>query len=92
MLKPAFDFGKQILSLVKDVQQCKSDIKDISQELKETRQELRDLSDSVRSLAFQVQRIEDNERHEREKLVLRLENALLRHQQEIGRASCRERV
>ena len=81
MLKPAFDFGKQALTLMKDVQQNKTDIKELRQEMKEVRQELKDLTAVVQQLAFQIQRNHDNETHEREKLVLRLENALLRHQQ-----------
>jgi len=32
LLKPAIDFGKQALSLMKDVQQNKSDIKELREE------------------------------------------------------------
>ena len=88
MLKPALDFGKQVASLVHDVQQSKADIKvlqqdvkDLRQGLKETQQELRELSHFVQQLAFQVQRNADNERHEREKMALRMEITLLRIQQ-----------
>jgi peptidoglycan hydrolase CwlO-like protein len=80
VLRPVFDFGKQALSLMKDMQQNKADIKELQQELKEVRQELRDLTAVVQQLAFQMQRNQDNERHEREKMLLRMEIALLRTQ------------
>jgi uncharacterized protein YoxC len=81
VLKPALDVGKQALSLMKDVQQNKADIKELQQELKEVRQELRDLAALVQHLAFQMQRNQDNERHEREKMLLPMEIDFLRFQQ-----------
>ena len=59
MLRPAFDFGKQALTLMKDVQQNKNDIKELRQEMKEVRQELKDLTAVVHQFAFQMQRGEN---------------------------------
>lgn len=47
-------------------------------ELHELREEFKQLSEAVRELYFEVRRMRENEVHEREKLVLRLENMLLR--------------
>ena len=41
-------------------------------------QEVRDLTAVVQRLAYEVQRNKENGQHEREKLILRLENALIR--------------
>ena len=45
------------------------------------RQEMRDLTNAVQRLAYEVHRVSENEAHEREKMALRLENALLRSKQ-----------
>lgn len=66
-----YEFGKQLLALKGQVEKNTQDIKDVRQDLKE-------LTSLVHKLAYSVQRNSDNEAHEREKLVLRLENSLLR--------------
>ena len=80
MLKPVIDATKQVLSLSHDVQQGKADMNTVQQEIKEMRTEISDLTDAVRQLAFRVQQIEDNYARDREMLVLRLENILLKSQ------------
>ena len=72
---------------MKDVQQNKADIKELQHELKDVRQELRDLAAVVQQLAFQMQRNHDNERHERKKMLLRMEIALLRLRQGLPPSS-----
>ncbi len=52
-------------------------------EIKELRQELDDLTSAVERLAYEVRRNRENEAHEREKLVLRLENELLKFEHRI---------
>jgi hypothetical protein len=61
---------------MQDVQKLKADHK-------EFRQELRELLDIVRHLKFEQQRDRENATHEREKLLLRLENALLRFERRL---------
>ncbi len=87
MLKALVDFGKQIVALNRDVQQCKSDLKSVQQEMKEVRQDIvqlrQDFGDLVRvveRLSFDNERTREHEAHERQLLVLRLENALLRYE------------
>jgi chromosome segregation ATPase len=90
MVKQILEFAKQVASLTRDVQQTKTDVAELRQELKEVRQDIAGIQkdvqqtwDAIRTLAFEVQRQRDNEAHEREKLVLRLENALLRSERGI---------
>lgn len=68
MFKQIDALARQLLTLMQDVQQLKA-------EQKEFRQDLRALIDMVRQLKYDQQRERE---HEREKLLLRLENALLR--------------
>ncbi len=49
--------------------------------MKDVRRELKELAAIVERLVFELQRQKENETHEREKLELRLENALLRARQ-----------
>lgn len=67
------------------MKRCKTDIKELEIGQKEIRQELRDLATVVQRLAYEVQRNADNERHEREKLLLRLE-LLLRTERSLPQA------
>jgi len=52
-------------------------------EIMELRLELRDLTAAVQRLAYQIQRINEREIHEREKIELRLENQLLRFERRL---------
>ena len=52
-------------------------------EIKELRQELKDLIAVVQRLAYEIHRASENEAHEREKLVLRLENELLKFERRL---------
>ena len=70
MLKPIFDFAKQLFALTQETQQNKSDIKEVRQELKELRGELQRLTLIVQRINFETQRVSENEKHEREKLAL----------------------
>ena len=71
MFKQLYDLVKQLLLLARETQQNKA-------EIKELRQELKDLTAVVQRLAYEIHRTSENEAHEREKLVLRLENELLK--------------
>ena len=66
MLKPLFEFVRQAVFLQQDVRQLKEDIAGLERGLHDT-------NEAVRQLAFEIQRM-----NEREKLVLQLENAILR--------------
>jgi hypothetical protein len=76
MFKQIYALARQLLTLMQDVQKLKA-------EQKEFRQELRVLIDIVRQLKYEQQRGRENATHEREKLVLRLENTLLRFERRL---------
>ena len=80
MFKQVIDAGRQTLLLLRDVEQNKQDIATLKEQVAETNQ-------LVRQLAFEIQRISEREQHEREKLVLRMKNALLRFERLLPPAS-----
>jgi predicted nucleic acid-binding Zn-ribbon protein len=81
MWKQLFDLAKKIAFLAQDTQKNKADIKDLQHQMEE-------LTETVRQMAHNIQRDRENEAHEREKLLLRLEVALLRseHRTLTGRS------
>ncbi|HWF19029.1 MAG TPA: hypothetical protein VG754_07155 [Verrucomicrobiae bacterium] len=79
MFKQLFDLGRQALFLLRDVEQNKQEIAKVRRELDET-------NSLVLQLAHELQRISEREVHERERLELRLENALLRFEKAISSA------
>ncbi len=52
MLKQIVDVGKQILALVRDMQQCKADIVAVRQHDKEQDKRIDELTEAVQQLAF----------------------------------------
>jgi predicted nucleic acid-binding Zn-ribbon protein len=71
MRQRLYRFAKQLFSLKAQTERNTADIKDLRQELKE-------LTHIVRHLHVELQRDRKNADHEREKLLLKLENVLLR--------------
>ena len=84
MFKQVVDAVRQMLFLLRDVEQNKEAIATLKEQLAETNQ-------VVRQLAVEVQRNKETEQHEREKLVLRLENALLRFERQLPPSKDRKR-
>ena len=76
MWRQFYDFAKQILCLNEQTATNTEDIKEL-------RQELKDLSAVVQRLSYEVHRNLENEAHEREKLMLRLENTLLKFERRL---------
>lgn len=62
MLKPLFDFARQLIALTQETQQNRSDIKEVRQELKELRGELQRLTLIVQKISFETQRVSENEK------------------------------
>ncbi len=78
MLKQIFETVRELLFLLRDVRQNSESIAKLRRELEDVRHELWQLSAAVERLAQENLRTAQNERHEREKIVLQLENTLLR--------------
>ena len=65
------ELAKQYFTLKQQTEKNAADIRELQQQMKE-------VSSLLQALSATVNRNHDNEQHEREKLVLRLENTLLR--------------
>lgn len=85
MFKPTFEFVRQTLFLQRDVADSKDDVKNLEQRLDDT-------NETLRQFAHELQRSREHEQHEREKLMLRLDNALLRFERmlPLGRGKKRK--
>ena len=96
MFKQVVDAARQMLFLLRDVEQNKADIAALKEEdvagLKEDiatlkadvaslKEGLAETNHLVRLLALEIQRNNENERQEREKFMLKVENILLRERQ-----------
>ena len=71
MFKQLAEFVTSLLFLARDTRENK-------QAITQLRREMDEMATAVEKLSFEVQRINDREKLEREKLVLQLENAVLR--------------
>ena len=71
MWKQLLDLAKKLAYLAQDTQKNKADIKTLQNQIEE-------LTETVRQMAYDNRRDRENEAHEREKLLLRLEVVLLR--------------
>jgi hypothetical protein len=69
---------KQILDMAKRLFVLAEDTKRNRDEIKELRDEVRRLTAAVERLAYEIHRISERETGEREKLMLQLENRLLK--------------
>ncbi|HXI72737.1 MAG TPA: hypothetical protein VNN22_20555 [Verrucomicrobiae bacterium] len=81
MFKQVVDAARQTLFLVRDVDQAKQDIATLKEEVALLKEQLGETNQLVRQLAFELQRSIENERQERGKFILRVENILLRERQ-----------
>ncbi len=71
MLKQLYELASRVLAVTQDTHNNSTDIKDLQQQVQV-------LSGAVQELAFEVRRLRDEQQHEREKMGLRFENALLK--------------
>jgi hypothetical protein len=76
MLKSLLEIMKQLLGLAKDTQDNKDAIKALQIRVDMT-------TETLQRVIFELQRLNENEAHEREKMGLRLENVLLRSERAL---------
>ena len=84
MLKKLLELLRSLLFLARDVQENRNDIATLKQQVK-------DLSDELVQLQSDLQRGLENERHEREKFILKVENALLRFERSLTDGKSKKR-
>jgi predicted Holliday junction resolvase-like endonuclease len=82
MWQKFYEITNLLFNLGRDLQQNRADIKQLQAEMRElsstTQEELRKIKEGMQRLAYEVQRTQENEAHEREKLEMRLEIQKLR--------------
>jgi len=74
---------RQLLNLARRFWRLAEDNERNEAAIQELRQDLDRLADQVKGLAFELRRVAENDAHEREKLVLRLENELLKFERRL---------
>lgn len=84
MLPRLLEWFRSLLFLSRDVQENTKDIAEL-------REEFNSLADTVAQLQSEMRRGFENERHEREKLMLRMENALLRFERALPAGKLKKR-
>jgi|SRR5579871_4055471 len=76
MLKSLLEIMRQLLGLAQDTQDNKNAIKALQTRIDTT-------TETLQRVIFELQRLSENEAHEREKMGLRLENVLLRSERTL---------
>ena len=76
MWKQFYEWAKWLFLLAQEMRQIRADVNEMQRELEQ-------LTSSVRDLAYEVRRNKENEAHEREKLILKLDNAFLRFERRL---------
>jgi hypothetical protein len=85
MWKQFYEWAKWLFLLAQEMRDIRSDVTQVQRELE-------DLTIAVRELSYEVRRNSENDSHEREKLVLKLENRLLRFERQITTGSQSEEL
>lgn len=78
-----YEIIKDIFLLQRDTGQNKEDIKELRKEVKELRDEVQSLTLIIQKLGFEIQRVDERERTERDKLVLQLSNEMLKFERRL---------
>jgi hypothetical protein len=77
-----FELARWILLLTENTQKVRADLNTLQQDFKrhveKSETEDRELRAALERLAYEVRRVSEHDEHEREKLLLRIENQLLR--------------
>lgn len=84
ILKNLLDYVRHLFTVTQTLEQNK-------QEIKELRQEVEQLTEIVRHLAYDLRYLVNDEKHEREKLMLKLENEFLRFELRLPPAKEQEK-
>lgn len=83
MWKQLTEWLTQMIVLARETQRNSDDIKQM-------RREIDDLTRAVERLAYEIRRVHDEEKHEREMLALRLENELLKFERRLAAGKTNE--
>jgi archaellum component FlaC len=84
MWKQIFDMAKRLLLLVEHTDRNRD-------EIKELQKQFRDLAAAFERLAYEIRRVSDKDDHEREKIILQLQNELLKLERRLPSAKTEEK-
>ena len=76
MWKQFFSVMKQLITLTEDTKRNTNDIHELQAQM-------RDLTIAFEQLRYEIRRVSEKDDHEREKIMLRLENELLRYERHL---------
>jgi Skp family chaperone for outer membrane proteins len=76
MWKQFYEWAKWQFLLAQEMRQIRADVNEMQHELEQ-------LTATVRDLGYEMRRNKENEEHEREKLILKLDNAFLRFERRL---------
>jgi hypothetical protein len=83
MWKDILEFGKRVLALTRKVEQHDDRIRELGQEINKLNARVDLLAEVTQRLLFELERDRDIAARERENLLLRLENAMLRFERRL---------
>lgn len=83
MWKRIYDLAKLVLSYGQQLKHHQSSIETLEDEMKQVTAALNQLYFEMRSMRDEFRHVQDNERHEREKLLLQLENERLKFERRL---------
>lgn len=76
MFKQLLELAKRLLLLTRETEENKAQIKKLQQQMES-------VMAAIRQVTFELHQLRDHEAHEREKMALRLENAMLRFERRL---------
>ncbi|HEX9730917.1 MAG TPA: hypothetical protein VGG06_02910 [Thermoanaerobaculia bacterium] len=76
MFKQLLELAKRLLLLTRETEENKSQIKRLQGQMES-------VMAAIRQLTFELHQLRDHESHEREKMALKLENAMLRFERRL---------
>jgi hypothetical protein len=83
MFKAIFDNLRFLFTFVEEVRRLRSEQKELRQAVEDMEKGYLVLSGAVREIAKDFSHLKESEQHEREKLLLRLENELLKFERRL---------
>ena len=83
MWKDLLNSARQLFALVQEVQRLRSEMTEVQNNLGSLREDFKQTSDNVRDIAGGLLHLHNTERLEREKLMLQLENELLKFERRL---------
>ena len=83
MWKQFYDFASQILNLTRRTEQNLAQIQELQKDFAKISTTVADMKETLQRVIYELHQVSENDRHEREKMALRLENELLKFERRL---------